>query len=78
MLQSLKTRFFRITGADKLTPARRKNIGEFLLLGSSLMIVPLLFLRDPGIVVKVVLQLVWALMIAAGFLLTYNGKKQKQ
>ncbi|WP_336803958.1 hypothetical protein [Erwinia aphidicola] len=44
----------RVTGADRISAKQRKNIGEFMLLGSSLFIVPLLFLDNPGVVVKVV------------------------
>lgn len=78
MLRSLKMYCLRVTRAERMSEARRKNTGEYLLLGSSLMIVPLLFLREPWIVTKVVLQLLWALMIAAGLLLTSSVKPHKK
>ena len=49
-----------------------------MLLGSSLFIVPLLFLDNPGVVVKVVLQLLWALAIAAGAMLAHVQKRKPE
>ncbi|AXU98084.1 MULTISPECIES: hypothetical protein [Erwinia] len=75
-MDAIRTFFLRMSRADRLSPEQRKNIGEYLLLGSSLFIVPLLFLDNPGIVVKVVLQLLWALTIAAGAMLAHVQKKK--
>jgi len=49
-----------------------------MLLGSSLFIVPLLFLDNPGVVAKVVLQLLWALTIAAGAMLAHVQKRKPE
>ncbi len=54
MITAIRIFFLRVTGADRISAKQRKNIGEFMLLGSSLFIVPLLFLDNPGVVVKVV------------------------
>ncbi|KYP82483.1 hypothetical protein WB66_23020 [bacteria symbiont BFo1 of Frankliniella occidentalis] len=70
--------FLRVTGADRISAKQRKNIGEFMLLGSSLFIVPLLFLDNPGVVAKVVLQLLWALTIAAGAMLAHVQKRKPE
>lgn len=76
MMAWIRALFYRVSGAYRLTPKQRKNIGEYLLLGSSLFIVPLLFLDKPGTIVKVVLQLLWALTIAAGVMLAHVDKKK--
>lgn len=77
MIQTIRAFFLRLTGADRWSPKQRKNIGEFMMLGSCLFIVPLLFLKDPGVVMKVVLQLLWALVASAGALLVFDDKKKK-
>lgn len=74
MFNRIKELLLQQSGAYRFSAEKRKNIGEFMLLGSSLAILPLLFLKDPGIVTKVVLQLIWALVIAAGFLLVSSTK----
>jgi hypothetical protein len=78
MITAIRIFFLRVTGADRLSAKQRKNIGEFMLLGSSLFIVPLLFLDNPGVVVKVVLQLLWALTIAAGAMLAHVQKRKPE
>lgn len=78
MITAIIIFFLRVTGADRLSAKQRKNIGEFFLLGSSLFIVPLLFLDNPGVVVKVVLQLLWALAIAVGAMLAHVQKRKPE
>lgn len=78
MITAIRIFFLRVTGADRISAKQRKNIGEFMLLGSSLFIVPLLFLDNPGVVVKVVLQLLWALTIAAGAMLAHVQKRKPE
>lgn len=78
MITAIRIFFLRVTEADRLSAKQRKNIGEFMLLGSSLFIVPLLFLDNPGVVVKVVLQLLWALAIAAGAMLAHVQKRKPE
>jgi len=78
MITAIRIFFLRVTGADRLSAKQRKNIGEFMLLGSSLFIVPLLFLDNPGVLVKVVLQLLWALTIAAGAMLAHVQKRKPE
>lgn len=78
MITAIRIFFLRVTGADRLSAKQRKNIGEFMLLGSSLFIVPLLFLDNPGVVMKVVLQLLWALTIAAGAMLAHVQKRKPE
>ncbi|WP_455916987.1 hypothetical protein [Pantoea agglomerans] len=48
-------------------PARRKSWGEWCMLVSALCIVPLLFLHNLGAGVKILLQLLWVIILAAGF-----------
>ncbi len=78
MISAIRTLFLKVSRADRLSAKQRKNIGEFMLLGSSLFIVPLLFLDNPGVVVKVVLQLLWALAIAAGAMLAHVQKRKPE
>lgn len=78
MISAIRTLFLKVSRADRLSAKQRKNIGEFMLLGSSLLIVPLLFLDNPGVVVKVVLQLLWALAIAAGAMLAHVQKRKPE
>jgi len=78
MITAIRIFFLRVTGADRLSAKQRKNIGEFMLLGSSLFIVPLLFLDNPGVVMKGVLQLLWALTIAAGAMLAHVQKRKPE
>ncbi|MEI2684695.1 hypothetical protein [Erwinia aphidicola] len=78
MISAIRTLFLKVSRADRLSAKQRKNIGEFMLLGSSLLIVPLLFLDNPGVVVKVVLQLLWALAIAAGAMLAHVQKRKTE
>lgn len=56
-------------------PARRKSWGEWCMLASALCIVPLLVMHDLSIGIKAVLQLLWVIILAAGFWLADSVKK---
>lgn len=59
-----------------LSRTRRKSLGEWCMLGSALFILPLLMLDAPGVIVKVVLQLLWLAVLGAGFWLVSQSGKQ--
>ena len=57
----------------------RKNAGEWGFLVSTLFIIPLLFWNNPGVVISVTLQLLWAITaVRAAFLARETWQKQKQ
>lgn len=55
---------------------RMKSVGQYMLLASTLAILPLVILDDLSVAVKIILQLVYALLICTGVLLTMEEKKQ--
>ncbi|MEN4932066.1 hypothetical protein ABEI22_23610 [Erwinia billingiae] len=57
-------------------PARRKSWGEWCMLGSALFIVPLLVFHNLSTGVKAALQLLWVIILAAGFWLAGSVKKR--
>ena len=55
---------------------RMKSVGQNMLLASTLAIVPLVMFDDVSVAVKIILQLVYALLICGGVILTVEEKKK--
>lgn len=68
---------FRKAGTpESQLKARMKSVGQNMLLASTLAIVPLVMFDDVSVAVKIILQLVYALLICGGVILTVEEKKK--
>ncbi|ENU1174232.1 TPA: hypothetical protein RKY22_004920 [Klebsiella michiganensis] len=70
------TMFLKAGVPEQQLRTRMKSVGQNMLLASTLAIVPLVMFDDVSVAVKIILQLVYALLICGGVILTVEEKKK--